>query len=395
MLKVAIIFFSSLLICIDSESQTVNKTDSGKPYKIGMFVPLYLDSVFKGGNYRYGKKFPRFTLQGLEFVQGAELALDSFPSKEQLNELFIYDSKSSNLKIDSLIYYHRLDSLDLLIGLVKDEELISLAEFAKQRQIPFLSVTYPNDGGIKNNPFYLILNPTLKTHCQSIFSLLLQNHSNDNILLIKKTGIQEDRVQDYFKSINFQDSIPLLKINYVTQDSNYHLIENYLDSTRRNIVIAASLDEEFAQNIVLAIKNKSEKFKVDLIGMPNWGSFSSFGKSIKNGLRDFPFYYTAPFFNEKNDSISKVIQNNYMKKYKGYPGEFAYKGFEVMNAFSGIMKKSVSTDDLISMAKSGYYSQFNFLPFYKDAQKMEPDYYENRHLFFLKKLNGKTTKSDF
>ncbi len=396
MLKFTLLIFLSLFINTSTNAQYNTNVNYDKKHTIGLLVPLYLDSIYKGNNYRYGKKFPRFTLQGLEFIQGANIAMDSFPLEGHLVETFVYDTKSTKSKIDSLIFYHRLDSLDLLIGAVKDEEVNSLAEFAKDHRIPFVSVTYPNDAGIKNNPYYIIVNPTLKTHCESIFSLLLQNHSNDHIVLVRKSGSQEDRVEDYFKNINYQDSIPLLHINTVLMDSNSNLIEKYLDSTKKNIIIGGSLDEDFAQNLVSALKKDTVKYHSILIGMPNWGGFNSFGKNIKNGLRDFPFYYTTYYFNEKNDSISKAIQYAYMKKYKGYPGDFAYKGFEIMYAFSRLIKEN--SDDYfnnIMKEHSGTFSHFKFLSSGNESPIDEPDYYENKHLFFIKKINGKTSKSDF
>ena len=55
------------------------KTAAKKTFQVGIFAPVYLDSVFKGNNYRYSENFPRFILQGLDFIQGAQIALDSMP----------------------------------------------------------------------------------------------------------------------------------------------------------------------------------------------------------------------------------------------------------------------------------------------------------------------------
>ena len=88
----------------------------------------------------------------------------------------------------SLISSHALDSLQLIIGSVKDEEYGQLARFALQKNIPFISATYPNDGGITENPYLVIVNSTLKAHCEAIFSYMLQNHGSDNILHFRKPG---------------------------------------------------------------------------------------------------------------------------------------------------------------------------------------------------------------
>ena len=48
-------------------------------HKIAIFAPLYLDSAFnEEDKYRYaGNTFPKFINPGLEFYEGAQLALDS------------------------------------------------------------------------------------------------------------------------------------------------------------------------------------------------------------------------------------------------------------------------------------------------------------------------------
>ena len=81
----------------------VQDTVASKTYNVGIFAPLYLDSVFNGHNYRYSKNFPRFILQGLDFVQGAQIALDSLPIKDANLHANIFDSKSSTEDIASLI----------------------------------------------------------------------------------------------------------------------------------------------------------------------------------------------------------------------------------------------------------------------------------------------------
>ena len=52
--------------------------DSNARHSVAIFLPLYLDSAFDAtGNYRYDKNFSQFINPGLEFYEGAGLALDS------------------------------------------------------------------------------------------------------------------------------------------------------------------------------------------------------------------------------------------------------------------------------------------------------------------------------
>ncbi|MEP6711212.1 MAG: ABC transporter substrate-binding protein, partial [Ferruginibacter sp.] len=308
-----------------------------KTYKVAIFAPLYLDSVFTDGNYSYGKSFPKFAIQALDFVQGAQIALDSMPLYNANIDATIYDSKSFTQPIPSLITAKNLDSVDLIIGSVKDEEFVELAAFAQRKNIPFISASYPNDGGSNANPFLAIVNSTLKAHCEAIYSYLLQSHGTDKIFLVRKPGSQEDKVAEYFKNINAPDGKPLLNIQTLDVQGDFSFIKNKLDSNRQTIIIGGSLNEEFASKLAATCFSLNKKYHVTLIGMPNWDNFSFINK--KNGFKDYPVYYTSPYYNYKNDNQSKMIQALYKKKFKGTPSDMTYKGFETIFVFCRLLAK--------------------------------------------------------
>lgn len=367
-----------------------NKNQGPGTYKIGLFAALYLDSAFTGNNYRYTRNFPRFTVAGLDFIQGAQVALDSIPFYNGNVQVNIYDVKSGNL--DSLIKNKELDSLDLLIGSVRDDEYTALASYALYRNIPFISATYPNDAGITANPFLVIVNSTLKAHCEAIYSYLLQNHGTDKIVLCRRSGSQEDRVAHYFKALNEPDGKPLLDIRTVNfNDSNFNTLKYKLDSTRKNIIIGGSLDEGFASNLVNAAYTIKSSYPVTLIGMPNWDAFKSLTK--KSTAVDFPILFTSPYYNDRTGPYSRILQNAYLKKYKGVPSDNAYRGFEAVSLFLNLLMKY--PDDFMSHlndTQSKIFCEYNFKPVF-NSSAVTPDYFENKHLYFLKLENGKTVKA--
>jgi hypothetical protein len=388
-----ILILAAVIVAPATHAQD-SKQSTLKTFRVGIFAPLYLDSVFSGDYYQYGKRFPRFVVQGLDFVQGAQIALDSMPLPNGHIDARIFDSKSTAEDIPSLIEAKKLDSLDLIIGSVKDEEYLQLAAFAALKKIPFISATYPNDGGISSNPYVAIVNSTLKAHCEAIYSYILQNHGTENILLIRKPGSQEDKVAAYFAAMNKPDGKALINIQTINIDSNFHVFKNKLDSNRQNILIGGSLDEEFAYNLSSAAASLNKKYDLTLIGMPNWDGFASFNSQKKNALTDFPVYFTSPYFNYKWDNYSKMIQNIYLKKYKGKPSDYTYKGFETIFLFTRLFTR-YPNDFMNHLNDYAYkvFSEYNFRPVMLNKNSTDPDYYENKHLYFLKSMNGVVSKA--
>jgi hypothetical protein len=369
--------------------------DSSAPiatYRVGIFAALYLDSVFTGTAYRYGKTFPKFALQGLDFVQGAQIALDSMKVPNANIDVKIYDSKSYTQGINTLINNKSLDSLHIIIGSVKDQDYFQLANFARQKNIPFISATHPNDGGITANPYTVIVNPTLKAHCEAIYAFILQNHGTDKIYLVRKPGSQENNVEEHFKKINAPDGNPLLKIEVVNINEDFSMLKNKMDSNRISIIIGGSLNETFSVSLANYVQSISDIYPVTLIGMPNWDGFGSILNNKK--LKDFPVYYTSPYYNTKWDVYSKKIKEVYLKKYKGVPSDLTYKGFETAYHFTNLVSRyPTSLMNHLNDYPFRIFSDYHFKPVFLNKNKEVPDYFENKNLYFVKIMNGSFSKA--
>ncbi|MEP7254895.1 MAG: ABC transporter substrate-binding protein [Ferruginibacter sp.] len=398
--------FAELLILLalsfafkaNAQNDTVKKAPA---YKIGIFAALYLDSVFNNNTFRYKQALPRFIMPAVDFVQGAQIALDTLQAGNDNIDAVIYDTKSYTQTVPYLIQNKKLDSLQLIIGSVKDAEYLQLAEFALQKNIPFISVTYPNDAGITANPFLVIVNSTLKSHCDAIYSYILQNHGTGKIYLCRQKGTQEDMIASYFKQINEQDGKPLLNIQTLNFENNLTaaLLKTKLDSNSNSVIIGASLDETFAGNITSACYTLHDKYPITLIGMPTWDGFTSLNKKIE--FTEFPIYYTTSYFNEKGDDFSKTLTAAYLKKYKGKPTDMAFKGFEAVYLFTKLLALYPGNFmNHINDKNIKVFCEYNFRPVMSKKGSLPagqagttPDYFENKHVYFIKKANGAVSKA--
>ena len=361
-------------------------------YRVAIFAPLYLDSAFSAGKLKNPRVLPRQSMPAAEFVQGAQIALDTLNTRGKTIEAFIYDSKSATRNVAWLIRYRMLDSMDLIIGSVKDPEYSQLAHFAAQRKIPFVSSTFPNDGGVRSNPYLLIVNSTLQAHCESIFSYLVQKYGADNIYLAKRKN--ENRIENIFKTINQAEGKPLLNIRSLVLDTSVttYQLKTLVDTSRPSIIIGATLDEFFATKLATAMYPIQKTNNLSLIGMPNWDGFRSLYK--KDAFKDFPVKYTTPHYDLKTGAFGRFLTDNYFHLYRAAPTDMAFKGFETTYYFMNILLqygRSEFMNHLNEPAFAGFH-EFNFRPVYFNKQSTTPDYYENRRLFIMQILNGENVR---
>jgi hypothetical protein len=188
LLHSTLFFFTAIFSLPHTFAQTV-ATSKLQTYRVGIFAPLYLDSVFTPtGTFRFKEGMPKFIMPAVDFVNGVQVGFDSLQLDNVNIHAYIYDTRSSAEPLSTLIKNKKIDNLDLIIGSVRDSDYRLLTDVAFANNIPFISATYPNDGGITGNPFVVLLNSTLKAHCEAIYSYVLQSHGTDKIFLCRKNS---------------------------------------------------------------------------------------------------------------------------------------------------------------------------------------------------------------
>jgi hypothetical protein len=118
-----------------------------QPLKIAVFAPVYLDSAFKGNDYKLSNtnSLPRYMLPGLDFYNGVLLAIDSLQAEHAQLEVLFYDSKSLTQPLPQVLLKPELNGVSLLIASFNTRnEIKLLADFALNKNIPLISATYPN-----------------------------------------------------------------------------------------------------------------------------------------------------------------------------------------------------------------------------------------------------------
>ncbi|MFM7358925.1 MAG: hypothetical protein ACKO1T_10150 [Sediminibacterium sp.] len=365
-----------LCISVTASAQENNR----KPPSIAVLLPLYIDSAFNANGYKLGNGgIPRFMLPALDFYQGMMLAVDSL-NKEKINlNIHIHDTKSLAVGTDSLLTSDTLQSMNLLMAVFNNRnEVKPVAGFAKDNEIPLLSYTFPNDGGVTDNPYLVLINPTLKTHLEAIFKYLQRNHPLQTIYLYKRKGPTEDLIRQILEELN--SKTPATKLNFKTIE----LADNFsteeatvaLDSTRENLVICGSLQEDFAFNLTKTL-GTAKNYRQTIIGMPTWET----GRDLSQNAE---ILYTTHFQTQRNEKAANKIAVAYQKKLSGRANDMVYKGFEAMYRFGKILVQY--PNEFLQQLSN---KSFNLLNDFDIKLVNSPaGYHENKKIYFIRKFQG-------
>jgi hypothetical protein len=382
LMKKYFFFFSFLLVSFISFSQTNGR------HKIAVFAPLYLDSAFNySGSYAFNKTFPKFLNPGIEFIQGVQLALDSLQTKDAPLEVFIYDTKSKTTSLVEQLNSPEFTGTELIIAQASSAETKLLADSALSKKIPFVSASLPNDAGITANPYFVVLNTTLQGHIEGLYKMLQKSYGSDRIIVFRKQGPQEDAIRSHFTEIAKTTPAPSLNIKFVDVgvDFTTQTLLPHLDSTKRNVIIAGSMEEFFGTKLAASLAPLAKKYPTLLVGMATWENVN-FNKSEFKGL---DIVYSTPFFYNRLTPLEIKLATDFEKNISTRPTDMYFRGYETMMRFALLLldtKKDISSN--LTRKGNAIFTRFDVQPVFKNKNNMTLDYFENKNLYFVRVSGG-------
>lgn len=386
--------FMLLLVCLTTilfEHDTFSQdSNANKRFQVAVFTPLFLDSAFDASiDYTYGTNFPKFINPGLEFYEGIELAADSLNKLGARVDVRVYDTRSERSSVARIIASKEFEAFDLVLGHVNGTEARSLATAASKNTVPFINVNYPNDAGVQNNPYYVILNSTLTTQLRSLYKLLQRNFALADIIYIRTKSTSDERLLANFKEIEKNTTGVPIKFKYLTLEGDYigSQLEKHLDSNKNNVFVVGNLDVNFGNKLIQNISDYGESYNTTLIGMPTWDNIML----AKNAHENLEVVYGTPFYINPEDSLVARIHDNFKEKFYSRPSDMVYRGFETLLHFTRLLQQHGSNiASSIGEKKYRVFTDFDIQPVL-DKKTMTHNYFENQKIYFIRR-SGKEIK---
>jgi hypothetical protein len=254
--------------------------------------------------------------------------------------------------------------------------------------IPFINANLPNDGAVNSNPFFVILNPTLKTQTEGIYKFVQKHYTTKPIVVFRKKGQMEDLIKKYFDDFGDNSSSKQANLKYVDLPVNFtlgHLLP-HLDTNTHNVVIAGSLDENFGRKLAAGLAEINKMGPVTVVGMPTWSNIRDFNKQEYKGLE---IITSTPFYQSKNDRLIEHIGNQFSSMMYARPSDMVFRGFEVTWRFVNLLnkyKRDIASN--FGVADNNLFTQFDIQPVFLNRENMTLDYFENKRLYFVKLQDG-------
>ncbi len=386
--KKTILLLLLAVICI-KQANAYDSTQQ-RPVNATILLPLFLDSAFKYGSYQYGNSIPKYMLPALEFYNGVQLAADSLKQEGIYTHIDIVDSRKA-AAYQEVFSNHNSYKPQIVIGVVQSAgELKNAAQLAFDKTVPFISATYPNDGGVTDNPCLLIVNSTLKTHCFALYKYLQRNYRGTNLVLFTRNSAADDRIKNYLKDADKTFTGDKLKWKLASLSDSFNAadLSVYMDSSKANTVIGASLDKNFSLNLLRELSTAHETYNSTVFGMPTWDDLP-LDKPEYQGL---DIFYSTPFISfSGNAAVYKSLTKKFNKIANSKPSDMVFKGFEITYRYiKTLYEHPVDFWQYLNNPKYKIFADYKFEPVTPKETNADSliNYWENSKIYFIKKTDG-------
>lgn len=352
-------------------------------YRIDVLVQLYLSELVVDGKPVSKGKFPDKVVPGMDFYEGVKLAADSLNTSGYNIDVYVHDITDGAHRPDMLIAKRILDSSDLIIGAIPSQYIPQLAQYAAKKEINFVSALSPSDADVKNNPYYILTQPSLRAHCKWIAERVAKKHRKQNAVLYYRTSVPVDKEAYEYLTLDKDNEYKELVCNSIPTRQQ---LQKLFDSTETNVLVMGIIDNSYSETLLGQLDQWFPGYKFEVYGMPSWRSLSGLKKT--DNRSNIAINITTPFYFDMTTASGQSLSNSYKTAFGGAkPGEMVYRGYETMYLFAYLLGKyGTIFNEKLKDSGVAPFTRYELKPDWdKDGNLL---YIENKHIYLQRYQDG-------
>jgi len=366
----------------DKKAPVYPETAKRESYRIDILLPLHLGQLVKDGKPTYTKYVPEASLPGINFYEGVAMACDTLKNSNIRLDVYVHDIFDPAGNVAYLIANHVMDSSDLIIGALQSGDIEPVAHFAKEHKINFVSALSPADAGVKDNPYFILIQPALHTHIRQLVAFGKKKYTGAATYILYRDNRNEDEGYRQLSKLLENDKAKEIKC---PGELSALTFKNVFDSTQKNVLYVSFLETGYTEKLLKLLAEQFPRYRFVVMGMPSWKSIYSITQA--GNYANMDIYFTTPFFFDPTTGPGNFINNEYKKYSLMKPGEMVYRGYESVYWLSHLLHRyGRYFNKQITDVSAAQFTRYNIEPEYSDENDFL--YLENKKLYIYHYSDG-------
>lgn len=302
--------------------QDLTKTIKKQNKKLALLLPFNIAKIDQDtiNSTKSRLKKDKFLNMTLDFYAGALMAIDSVSKMEIKVNVTILDSNESKSTSDiaSLIQQENLKSMDAIIGPFYQNNVEKTAELLNQFNIPVISPLSKDFDKVYSN--LMQATPTNNDVKSAIFDFMRSKNGNILAIIDPKKGAIKQYISDNHKEVQ------LVEFNE-KGGLNFDHLKSLLVKDKTNFVIMETEKTNLILSTTSNLSSQLVNFDIKLVTLSE-NEALDYEEIPMSRLTKLKMHY--PSITKVNESKeANIFENNFRKKNKVLPNQFATRGFDV------------------------------------------------------------------
>lgn len=286
-----------------------------------------------------------------EMYQGILTAIDSLKTQGLNVSLHVYDADKDVNKIQSIISYPEMKTMDLIIGPLYPALIPYVTAFGEANNIPVINPISLNSNIIQNTTQTLLFQPTLEAIAGQAADfakkefVYRKNDSKDNdtkaktdVVIFYTSDIKDSLLALYYRDSTKAKGFVVAKyvlINKSNISSINRMFTDEISLSKLSHIFVASSEPALASNIVSALE--ITRLSIPVITKSEWLDINN---QTYEQFERRQIYFIYSDFIAFYDPSYKLFKSAYIQKYNMYPTKYSVLGYELMTLVGNTMKQT-------------------------------------------------------
>jgi LysM repeat protein/ABC-type branched-subunit amino acid transport system substrate-binding protein len=259
----------------------------------------------------------------LQVYRGALMAADTLEAHGLRANIFTYDVLDGKSSITGVLENPEMQKMDVVIGPTFRDALNDASIWGAKNGVHFVCPVQQSNKVLLNSSNMSKSIASSATQWISVARHIYKTSPNENIIIIDSKNIDDRRSIDAFREEWKRLSGDSLNNIVVVNDaSNFNVQEKYSVSSK-NIVIAPTSDKKLISTLFRVLGEGN----IVVYGNETWENMEIISVTNRNKYNvHFP---QTSFVDYNNYRVQRWIEN-YRKRFKSEPSEYAFLGFDLM-----------------------------------------------------------------
>ncbi len=291
-------------------------------------------------------EIPKGSKRALQYYAGLKLALQDLQKDSIKLDLTVLDTKYSEQEVRHLLSFEpAIQQADLLIGTYRSANARLVADYVLKNPKPFVSPFSGSSTISSDNPQYIQVNPTFRTHCDAITRYLMQHYTPDQIVLVVPNKPKEVERLVIFQELRKRylpqgdtSSFKELIISDETLDLKETNLNEHLLADRPTVFVVPSWSNEtFVYAFLRKLKVASQNFSEVLVfGMPQWMEYERADFELYENLH---VHLTSNYYIDPYNPDIRLFKQRFFEEFNLLPTKEAYYGYCTTLYFCRLLQK--------------------------------------------------------